>query len=139
MLKKKEVVKANSALLQELYYIYFKILTERPNSKFIPDVLEGILSFAHLINIDLTQALISHLDTAHQYHRNLWLENRNQYSLESRLRMAFTAESLLNGPLAVYNMDDLKTTSAYFRILKDVNDTNTPLFQSHFRLIAITT
>ena len=53
--------------------------------------------------------------------------------------MAFTAESLLNGPLAVYNMDDLKTTSAYFRILKDVNDTNTPIFQSQFRLIAITT
>jgi hypothetical protein len=38
-LKKKDVVKSNSALLQEIYYIYFKLLTERPNSKFLPDVL----------------------------------------------------------------------------------------------------
>ena len=113
-------------------------MAERPNSKFIPDVLEGILCFAHLINIDLTQAVISHLDTAHHYHRTLWLSNRNQYSLETRLRLAFTAESLLNGPLSVYNMDDLKTTTAFFRILKDINDSKIGIFKTHFRLIAIT-
>lgn len=60
-LKKKELVKFNSLVLQEIYYIYFKILVERPNSKYLPDVLEGMLTYAHLINIDLTSALINHL------------------------------------------------------------------------------
>jgi hypothetical protein len=35
--------------------------------------------------------------------------------------LVFSAESLLNGPLAVYNMDDLKVTANFFRILRDVN------------------
>ena len=46
---------------------------------------------------------------------------------------------MLNGPLAVYNMDDLKTTTAFFRILKDLNDAHIALSQTHFRMIAITT
>jgi hypothetical protein len=52
--------------------------------------------------------------------------------------VAFTAESLLNGPLSVYNMDDLKTTTAIFKILKDVNDSNVSLSKENFRMIAIT-
>lgn len=50
-LNKREVVRANSQVLQEIFYIYFKILVERNNSKYLPDILEGILTFAHLINI----------------------------------------------------------------------------------------
>jgi len=138
ILKKKEVVKANSALLQELYYIYFKILTEQPNSKFLADVLEGVLTHAHLINIDLTHALIAHLDTAHHFHRSIWQKNRNNHTLESRLRLVFTAESLLNGPLSVYNMDDLKTTTAFYQVLRDINDSGCFINSEHFRMLAIT-
>lgn len=135
--KKREVMKANSAVLQEIYYIYFKIMVERPNSKYLPDVLEGILTFAHLINIDLTSTLIAHLDAASSHYRNIWLQSKNHHALEYRIRIAFTAESLLNGPLAVYNMDDLKATSALYRILRDVNDSSVDISKEQFRMIAV--
>lgn len=136
-LKKKDIVKSNSEVLQEIYYIYFKILVERPNSKFLADVLEGVLTFSHLINIDLTSTLIAYLDSATQHHRQLWLQSRNQHSLESRIRLAFTTESLLNGPLSVYNMDDLKATTALFTILRDITDNGVHINSEHFRMIAI--
>ena len=44
---------------------------------------------------------------------------------------------MLNGPLAVYNMDDLKTTTAFFKILKDINDSKINITSTHFRMIAI--
>lgn len=34
------------------------------NSIFIKDALDGILKFVHLINIELTQSLIEHLDAS---------------------------------------------------------------------------
>lgn len=51
IIKNKEFVRANSNILQELFYIYFKILVERVNSIFLRDVLDGTLKFVHLINI----------------------------------------------------------------------------------------
>jgi len=47
-----------------MFYIYFKILVEQTNSKFLKDCLDGILNFAHLINIDLIVAMIEHLNRA---------------------------------------------------------------------------
>lgn len=45
-------------ILQELFYIYFKVLVERLDSKFLSDALDGILKFAHFINIDLISSMI---------------------------------------------------------------------------------
>ena len=88
---KRQLVKGNSDILKEIFYIYFKILVERSNSKYLQDVLEGVLGYAHLINIDLTSTLISHLHAANDAYRNNWLLHRNQQLLEARLRIAFTA------------------------------------------------
>ena len=30
-------------------------------------------------------------------------------------------ESILNGPLSVYNMDDISVTSNFYKILRDIN------------------
>ena len=49
---------------QEIFYVYFKILVEKINCKFLKDTLDGILTFAHLINIDLISSMIAHLNTA---------------------------------------------------------------------------
>ena len=51
IIKNKELVRHNSNTLQELFYIYFKILVERMNSIFLKDCLDGVLKFVHLINI----------------------------------------------------------------------------------------
>lgn len=51
-------------ILQELFYVYFKVLVERLDSKFISDALDGILKFAHFINVDLISSMIEHLDHA---------------------------------------------------------------------------
>ena len=76
LLSKKELVRGNSAVLQELFYIYFKILAERVNSKFLRDCLEGVLAFAHLITIDLVEGLIARLDAAALHMRDLWRQHK---------------------------------------------------------------
>lgn len=50
----------------------------------------------------------------------------------------FTAESLLNGPLSVYSMDDLKATTSLFKILRDLNKSKVRITPEHIRLIGIT-
>ena len=48
-------------------------------------------------------------------------------------------ESILNGPLSVYNMDDVTVTSNFYKILRDINSNQ---FKKHlnkesFRLLGI--
>lgn len=59
-------------ILQELFYVYFKVLVERLDSKFLSDALDGILKFAHFINIDLISSMIEHLDRAAKIFREVW-------------------------------------------------------------------
>ena len=37
-------------------------------------------------------------------------------------------ESILNGPLSVYNMDDVTVTSNFYKILRDINSNQ---FKTH--------
>lgn len=41
--------------------------------------------------------------------------------MEIRLQIVFTGESIINGPLSVYNMDDTKMTTHLYKIFKDLN------------------
>lgn len=91
------------------------------NSIFLKDALDGILKFVHLINIDLTQSLIEHIDVSANIFRDLWKVNKTPELMEIRLLIAFTGESIINGPLSVYNMDDIKMTKHLFRIMRDLN------------------
>ena len=57
--------------------------------------------------------------------------------MEMRLLLIFTSESILNGPLSIFNMDDLKVTTAFFKILRDLNKQKLKITKEIFRLIAI--
>ncbi len=100
--------------------------------------MDGTLAFAHLINIDLTANLIKYLDSAANTLRDMWLIKKNPTVLENRLLLVFTAESLLNGPLSVYSMDDHKATTSLFKIMRDINHSKITVNNELSRLIAIT-
>jgi hypothetical protein len=68
-------------ILQELFYIYFKILVEQIGSKFLKDALDGILTFAHLINIDLISSMIEHLNGAAKIFRDIWKKTPSNHNL----------------------------------------------------------
>ena len=68
----------------------------------------------------------------------MWLIKRNPTVLENRLLLVFTAESLLNGPLSVYSMDDHKATTSLFKIMRDINHSKITVNNELSRLIAIT-
>lgn len=38
-----------------------------------------------------------------------------------RILIVFTGQSIINGPLSVYQMDDAKMTGHFYRVLKDIN------------------
>lgn len=42
--------------------------------------------------------------------------------MEIRILIVFTGQSIINGPLSVYNMDDIKMTTHLYKILKDLNN-----------------
>ena len=51
----------------------------------------------------------------------------------------FTCESIINGPLSVYNMDDTKMTTHLYKIFKDINnDKDFKITKELYRLICIT-
>lgn len=41
--------------------------------------------------------------------------------MEIRILIVFTGESIINGPLSVYNMHDIKMTTHLYKIFKDLN------------------
>ena len=57
-----------------------------------------------------------------------------------RFVIVFTMESILNGPLSVYNMDDVTVTVNLYKILRDINanPTKTMITKEIFRLMCIT-
>ena len=57
----KEIVKHNSDVLEKIYYIYFKVLTQPFPSKFYRTAMNGILKYVHLINVDMIWSLIMKL------------------------------------------------------------------------------
>ena len=132
----------NSSILQELFYVYFKVLVEKLDSKFMKDVLDGILKFAHYINIDLISAMLEHLDRAAKIFREVWKSNTSNENLQKRLLIVFTMESIINGPLSVYSMDDLSVSTNFYRIFRDINyhknQAKIKIDKETFRLLGIT-
>ena len=52
--------------------------------------------------------------------------------------LVFTGESIINGPLSVYNMDDSKMTTHFYKIMRDINNKDVKVTEEVFRLISIT-
>lgn len=56
-----------------------------------------------------------------------------------RILIVFTGQSIINGPLSVYNMDDIKMTTHLYKILKDLNNSKeAKITKELYRLICIT-
>jgi|LakMenE01Jun11ns_1017448.scaffolds.fasta_scaffold8163599_1 hypothetical protein len=53
--------------------------------------------------------------------RDLWRSKKTPEIMEIRILIVFTGESIINGPLSVYNMDDIKMTTHLYKIFKDLN------------------
>jgi hypothetical protein len=53
--------------------------------------------------------------------RDLWRTKKSADIMEIRILIVFTGESIINGPLSVYNMDDTKMTTHLYKIFKDLN------------------
>jgi len=41
--------------------------------------------------------------------------------------IVFTMESIINGPLSVYSMDDLSVSVNFYRIMRDINHPQTKM------------
>lgn len=71
--------------------------------------------------------------------RDLWKMRKNSEGLEVRLLVVFTGEKIINGPLSVYNMDDAKMITHFYKIMKDINaDKTIKITKEIYRLICIT-
>jgi len=51
--------------------------------------------------------------------------------------IVFTGESIINGPLSVYNMDDVKMTRHLFKIIRDLNNKDCKITKEVYRLLCI--
>jgi hypothetical protein len=84
--------------------------------------------------------MIEHLNSAAKIFREVWRKSPTSHNLEMRLVIVFTMESILNGPLSIFNMDDVGVTSNFYKIFRDLNNpqTKTKITKEMFRLICIT-
>lgn len=117
----KKITRINSELLQEVFYIYFKVLLKRSYSQFLRDCLDGMLKFGHLINTTLIKSLIENLSQSAESYRSLWKKTNDNRYLQAGLYVVFTAESIINGPAQVFNMADHREAVNFYRLLKDIN------------------
>ena len=117
----RKMVRLNSEILQEMFYIYFKILLKRSYSMFLKDSLDGMLKFSHLINTGLIKSLIENLSSSATSFRKLWQKSADPKYVEAGLYVVFTAESIINGPASIFSMADHREAVNFYRILKDMN------------------
>ncbi len=50
----------------------------------------------------------------------------------------FTGESIVNGPLSVYCMDDGKIVGHFYRLMRDVNEKGVRVGKELYRLLGVT-
>jgi hypothetical protein len=46
---------------------------------------------------------------------------KNSEDMEIRILIVFSGESIINGPLSIYNIDDVKMSTHFYKVLKDLN------------------
>jgi hypothetical protein len=94
---------------------------KRSYSVFLRDSLDGMLKFSHLINTGLIKSLIENLSNSADSFRKLWQKSSDPKYIEAGLYVVFTAESIINGPVSMFNMADHREAVNFYRILKDIN------------------
>ncbi|KAL6446957.1 hypothetical protein ACFW04_001383 [Cataglyphis niger] len=112
--KAEENKQAKSKILTEitsvLFTIYFRALKQAPNSKVLSACLEGLAKFAHCINIDFYQDLVSVIDR---------LIEEDHLGLRQQLHCIQCIFTILSGQGAVLNIDPYRFyVHLYKNILK---------------------
>ncbi|XP_029177821.1 nucleolar complex protein 3 homolog [Nylanderia fulva] len=112
--KAEENKQAKSKILTEItsviFTIYFRVLKQAPNSKVLSVCLEGLAKFAHCINIDFYQDLVSVLDR---------LIEEGYLNLRQQLHCVQCIFTILSGQGAALNIDPYKFyVHLYKNILK---------------------
>uniref|UniRef100_A0A4W4GK60 Nucleolar complex protein 3 homolog n=1 Tax=Electrophorus electricus TaxID=8005 RepID=A0A4W4GK60_ELEEL len=96
---KEKKLKLHTETLNIVFLIYFRILKKAQKSNLLPSVLEGLAKFAHLINLEFFDDLLTVLHN---------LITSGDLSYRESLHCILTAFHILSGQGDVLNIDPLK-------------------------------
>ncbi|XP_049320986.1 nucleolar complex protein 3 homolog [Astyanax mexicanus] len=105
---KDKKIKLNTETLNIVFLIYFRILKKAQKSVLLPSVLEGLAKFAHLINLEFFDDLLSVLHS---------LVMSGDLSHKESLHCILTAFHILSGQGDVLNIDPLKFYTHLYKTL----------------------
>ncbi|XP_076856806.1 nucleolar complex protein 3 homolog [Brachyhypopomus gauderio] len=105
---KEKKIKLHTETLNIVFLIYFRILKKAQKSKLLPSVLEGLAKFAHLINLEFFDDLLTVLHS---------LITSNDLSYRESLHCILTAFHILSGQGDVLNIDPLKFYTHLYKTL----------------------
>ncbi|XP_029934416.1 nucleolar complex protein 3 homolog [Myripristis murdjan] len=105
---KEKKIKVHTETLNIVFLVYFRILKKAQKSVLLPCVLEGLANFAHLINVEFFDDLLSVLQS---------LIQSGDLSDRESLHCIQTAFNILSGQGDVLNIDPLSFYSHLYRTL----------------------
>ncbi|XP_072290451.1 nucleolar complex protein 3 homolog isoform X2 [Eucyclogobius newberryi] len=105
---KEKKLKLHTEVLNVIFVIYFRILKKSQKSALLPIVLEGLAHFAHLINLEFFDDLVSVLQQ---------LIQSGDLSNREGLHCIQTVFTILSGQGDVLNIDPLKFYSQLYSVL----------------------
>ncbi|KAJ3401553.1 Nucleolar complex protein 3, partial [Chytridiales sp. JEL 0842] len=112
--------KLHTETLKYVFLTYFRILKHADHSPLLPAVLEGLASFAHLINVDFFGDILAVLKKITLDHYNEYVsQSSGSTSAKTAFHCIIAAFQLLTGQGAVLNID-LKdfNTSLYTQMMR---------------------
>jgi len=117
----------HTKIMTQLFAIYFRILKKGRDSPLLSSTLAGLSNFAHLINLDFFDDLLSNLHSIIATHRGLTFENS--------LHCVHTTFAILSGQGSALNIDPMRFYGQLYKdllpemtsVLKDQTSV-TPLF-----------
>ncbi|CAL1599508.1 unnamed protein product [Knipowitschia caucasica] len=101
-------LKLHTETLNVVFVVYFRILKKAQKSVLLPVVLEGLAHFAHLINVEFFDDLVSVLQR---------LVQSGNLSTRESLHCIQTVFTILSGQGDVLNIDPLKFYSQLYEVL----------------------
>ncbi|KAL4456085.1 hypothetical protein ABPG74_014046 [Tetrahymena malaccensis] len=119
----KLLIKYNAQILEKVYYIYFKLIKRPSPTKFFTSVMDGIVKFIHMIDVNLIWDLIGCLQKSAQNMRQYTNKKggEDKLALHKRMHCIYTVEAILNGPGQVFDVDDKEAILNFFHVMIDLN------------------
>ncbi|VDP16915.1 unnamed protein product [Echinostoma caproni] len=114
-----ERVKLNTLILNEILFVYFKVLKTTSNSELLSSVLEGLSVYSNLINVVYVDSLLSIL--------NQYIEQKDT-KLADGLNCVHTALNILNNPVSTVALqtDPTRFYNHLYALLGRMSGTSNP-------------